>query len=53
MQQELQAKVLTVAKKASKTIDQSGVEPSLTEDDMKDYLERVIEEIQLKKQNTS
>jgi hypothetical protein len=54
MEKELQTIVLTAAKKASETVEEkTGVEPSLTEDDMKDYLQHVIEEMQKKKVSTS
>jgi Tat protein secretion system quality control protein TatD with DNase activity len=46
LQQEEQRKILTAAKKASKVIQETGVEPSMSEDDMKDYLRMVVEEIQ-------
>ena len=49
MEQELQGTVLKVAKKTSETIEQeTGVEPSMTEDDMKDYMEIVMNEMKAK-----
>jgi MFS family permease len=49
MEQELQNKVLTIAKKASNTMtEETGVQTSLTEEDMKQYLDEVIKEIQKK-----
>jgi hypothetical protein len=46
LQQEEQRKILTAAKKVSKAIEEeTGVEPSMSEDDMKDYLHMVFEEI--------
>jgi hypothetical protein len=48
MEQELQKRVLTIAKQNSDTmIDETGVQPSLTENDMKQYLEEVIREIKV------
>ena len=50
MEQELQSRVLTIAKKNSEALaEESGVETSMTEDDMKDYLEIVMNEIHSKK----
>jgi hypothetical protein len=49
MEQELQNKVLTIAKKASNTMtEETGVQTSLTEEDMKEYLHEVIKEIKKK-----
>jgi hypothetical protein len=46
MQLELQNRVMAVAKKHRDTlIENTGVQSSLTEEDMKDYLERVLKEI--------
>jgi hypothetical protein len=51
MEQELQSRVLTIAKKNSDAMtEESGVETSMTEDDMKDYLEIVMNELHSKKQ---
>jgi hypothetical protein len=42
--------VLTIAKKNSDIMtEETGVKPSLSEDDMKQYLEEVIREIKVKK----
>jgi hypothetical protein len=50
MEQELQKRVLTVAKKNSDIMtEETGVKPSLSEDDMKQYLEQVIREIKVRK----
>ena len=50
MEQELQSRVLTIAKKNSDALaEESGVETSMNEDDMKDYLEIVMNEIHTKK----
>jgi len=46
MEQELQKKVLTIAKKNSDSmIEETGVQPSLSENDIKLYLEEVMKEI--------
>ena len=46
MEQELQSRVLTVAKKLSDTmVTETGVEPSMTENEMKEYIEIVKNEI--------
>jgi hypothetical protein len=46
MEQELQSRVLTVAKKLSNTIvKETGVEPSMTENEMKEYIDMVKNEI--------
>jgi hypothetical protein len=46
MEQELQKRVLTIAKKNSDSmIEETGVQPSINEDEMKQYLEQVLEEI--------
>jgi hypothetical protein len=50
MEQELQKRVLTIAKKNSDIMtEETGVQPSLSEDDMKQYLEEVIREIDVRK----
>lgn len=51
MEQELQKRVLTIAKKNSEIMtEETGVQPSLSEDDMKQYLEEeVIQEIKVRK----
>jgi hypothetical protein len=50
MEQELQKRVITIAKKNSDIMaEETGVEPSLNEDDMKQYLEEVIKEIKVNK----
>jgi hypothetical protein len=50
MEQELQKRVLTIAKKNSDNmIEETGVQPSLSEDDIKQYLGEVIKEIKTKK----
>jgi hypothetical protein len=50
MEQELQKRVLTIAKKNSDNMtEETGVQPSLSEDDMKEYLEEVLKEIKVRK----
>jgi hypothetical protein len=50
MEQELQKRVLTIAKKNSDIMtEETGVKPSLSEDDMKQYLEEVLKEIKVRK----
>jgi hypothetical protein len=49
MEKELQSRVLTVARKASDIMtEKTGVEASMTEDDMKDYMELVMKELHSK-----
>jgi hypothetical protein len=46
MEQELQSRVLTVAKKISDTmIEETGVKASMTENEIKEYIEMVKNEI--------
>ena len=50
MEREVQKQVLTVAKKASAAMaDKSGVEASLKEDEMKSYMELVMNELRSKR----
>jgi hypothetical protein len=50
MERELHGRILTVAKKASDIMaEETGVEASMKEDDMKDYMELVIKELQSKR----
>ncbi len=50
MEQELHKRVLTIAKKNSDIMtEETGIEPSLSEDDMKQYLEEVLKEIKVRK----
>jgi hypothetical protein len=50
MEKELQTQVLTVAKKASDILaKETGVEAPMTEDDMKDYMQVVMKELQSKR----
>jgi hypothetical protein len=45
MEQELQKRVLTVAKENADVMKETGVNPSLTKDEMKEYLDIVLNEI--------
>ncbi len=46
MEQELQKRVLTIAKENSDIMtEETGVQPSLTEDEMKEYLDMIVNEI--------
>jgi hypothetical protein len=50
MEQELQKRVLIIAKENSDSMaEETGVQPSLSEDEMKQYLEEVIKEIKVRK----
>jgi hypothetical protein len=50
MEREVQKQVITAAKKASASMEEvSGVEASMNENDMKEYVELVINEIKRKK----
>ncbi|HEY6757767.1 MAG TPA: hypothetical protein VI037_10330, partial [Nitrososphaera sp.] len=50
MEQEMQKRVLTIAKRNSDIMtEETGVEPSLSENDIKQYLEEVLIEIKVKK----
>jgi hypothetical protein len=50
MESELQSRVLKTAKKASDTMaEESGLESSMTEDEMKDYMEVVMNELKDKR----
>ena len=52
MEQELQKRVLTIAKKNSDNmVEETGVQPSLSENDMKQYLEEVLVEIKATKKS--
>jgi hypothetical protein len=50
MESELQTRVLKTVKKASDTMaEETGLESSMTEDDMKDYMEIVMNELKDKR----
>lgn len=47
VEQEIQNRVITLTRQnQEKLVEESGIQSSLTEDDMKSYLQQVIEEIQ-------
>ena len=47
MEQEIQKRVITITKQnQDRMAEESGIQSSLTEEDMKSYLQEVIEEIQ-------
>jgi hypothetical protein len=49
MERELQGRILTLAKKASNIMEEeTGVEAPMTQDEMKDYMDLVIKEVQNK-----
>jgi hypothetical protein len=53
MEQELQKRVLTIAKENSDVMtEETGVQPSLTEDEIKEYLDMVVNEINRAKHGT-
>jgi hypothetical protein len=46
MQKEIESRVIKVLKEQSSEIeDQTGSKPSLTDDEMKEYLDKVLKEI--------
>jgi hypothetical protein len=45
MERALLKEILKIAKQFENTVEESGVQPSVSEDDMKEYLEEVIQEI--------
>jgi hypothetical protein len=46
MEQEVQKKVLSLAKEQEeKMVEETGIEMSLDEDDIKEYLQKVINEV--------
>ena len=52
MEQELQSRVLTITRKVSDKIEEeTGVETSMTEEDMKQYLNDVLKEIKTNRSN--
>jgi hypothetical protein len=51
MEQEIEKEVLKVAREQQDVLtEQSGIESSLTEKDMKEYLEQVIQEVKKDRQ---
>jgi hypothetical protein len=54
MEQEIEKRVLKVAREQQDVLtDQSGIESSLTEEDMKEYLQQVIGEVKKQRSNTN
>jgi hypothetical protein len=52
MEKEFEKKVLDITKKSSEImIEESGVQPSLSEDDMKRYLQQVLQEVKAGKKS--
>ena len=46
MEQEIERRVIEVTKRSQdRMVEESGIESSLSEEDMKDYLQQVIEEV--------
>jgi hypothetical protein len=45
MEQALLKEILKITKQSENTAEESEVQPSVSEDDMKEYLEEVIQEI--------
>jgi hypothetical protein len=46
IEQEIQKKVITVTKQTQyRMTEETGIQPSLTEDDMKEYMEQVVNEV--------
>ena len=53
IEQDLRKRVLTIAKENSDVMtEETGVQPSLTEDEMKEYLDMVANEIKHTKHDT-
>jgi hypothetical protein len=53
MEQEIQNKVMPLTEENKDRIaDETGIQSSLTEDDMKQYLEQVIRELKMQKTST-
>ena len=54
MEQEIQERVLKVAKEQEDALrEQTGIEPSFSEEDMRQYLIQVIEEVKKSRNSTS
>lgn len=52
MEQEMQQRVLKIAKEQEEVLtEQTGIEPSLNEEDMKQYLVEVLQEIRHTSEN--
>ena len=52
MEQEIQRRVVTVAKQSQKMTEETGIESSFSEEDTKEYLEQVIREVKTQKTTT-
>jgi hypothetical protein len=53
MEQQIEKRVIEIAKRnQDRMTEESGIESSLTEDDMKQYLEQVIREVKMQKTTT-
>lgn len=54
MEQEIQRRVLTISKQTQTSmVDETGIQSSMTDDDMKQYLEQVIREVKIQKSSTN
>jgi hypothetical protein len=54
MEQEIQRRVLTISKQTrTSMVDETGIQSSMTDDDMKQYLEQVIREVKIQKSSTN
>jgi DNA-binding SARP family transcriptional activator len=53
MEREIQNRVISLTKRnQDRMMEETGIQPSLTEDDMKQYLEQVIREVRMQKNRT-
>ncbi|MFZ0895512.1 MAG: hypothetical protein WAZ77_13525 [Candidatus Nitrosopolaris sp.] len=53
MEQEIQRRLLTLTKQNQHKMEQeTGIHSSLTDDDLKEYLEQVIEEVKNERRKT-
>ena len=54
MEQEIQARVIAFTKRnQDKMVEETGIESSLTEEDVKEYLEEVILEVKERRNSTN
>ena len=54
MEQEIQKRVVEFTKRTPEMMtEETGIKSSMTEDDMKQYLEQVIREVKIKKASTN
>jgi hypothetical protein len=49
MEKELQTLVSSVSKKAAEMSEESGIEPSMNNDEIKDYMDFVMKELKAKR----